>query len=422
MNTLIKEYYLYHKETCDNFLWRALQVFSKQGIIFFIFIICAKVLRPYEFGIYNYILALVLFLSMFGDFGISTATSKYIAEYNISDKKKVRAVLFNSGLMIVILSSVTSLAVVLLGPSFLGDQYYYVLFLLPTIFLSPLTSLYDGIYRGLKKFKSLTLISLISGLIALSFVTVLIRYYGLLGAILAQNLFYFLLFISFVFTYKEFSFGLNIKILTEIGKYSVFIGVATTGYYLFSRMSIFILGHYGFFEKIAVYEILNKIFGLIVVPLSILSAVLAPNISVNYSEKNYPELYRKFKRYFVFSIIVSVFSFVTLFVVIPIIVKLFFVKYYTDSFYSLFIPVLGFYTVIIYSFVIDNLIILSSKFAKIDMYLKLFLIILNLPLSIFLMKYLGYLGPIYSVFFLTFIEILFLNIYYFIDIKSKVDK
>jgi len=97
---MIRQKYLQHKETINNFTWRALQIFGKSGITFLIFIICAKLLGPYTFGIYNYILAIVFFLVMFGDFGISTATSKYIAEYNVTDKEKLKSVLFSSGVLI----------------------------------------------------------------------------------------------------------------------------------------------------------------------------------------------------------------------------------------------------------------------------------------------------------------------------------
>ena len=89
-----------HKGTAINFLWRAIQIVGQQGITFLIFILCAKNLSTYEFGIYNYILAIVLFLVMFSDFGISTATSRYVAEYSVTDKDKLRAVLFNSMTMV----------------------------------------------------------------------------------------------------------------------------------------------------------------------------------------------------------------------------------------------------------------------------------------------------------------------------------
>ena len=97
---MIKQKYNQHKETAHNFFWRALQIGAKQGTTFFIFFMSAKLLIPYEFGIYNYILAFIFFLVMFADFGISIATSKFVAECNAKDKKKLKSVIPSSGIII----------------------------------------------------------------------------------------------------------------------------------------------------------------------------------------------------------------------------------------------------------------------------------------------------------------------------------
>ena len=111
---MLKNKYRRHKETVHNLTWRILQVFGKQGITFLIFILCAKFLVPYDFGIYNYSLTIIFFLIMFGDFGISTATSKYVAEYNIKDKEKLKSVLFNSGLIILAISILATILTIIL--------------------------------------------------------------------------------------------------------------------------------------------------------------------------------------------------------------------------------------------------------------------------------------------------------------------
>jgi len=126
---LLKTYHK-HKETICNFSWRSLQIFTKQGITFLIFILCAKLLSPYEFGIYNYVLAIIFFLIMFGDFGISTATSKYVAEYNVTNKNKLKSVLFNSALIILTLTILITIITLLFGRWYLQDKYLYVLYLL----------------------------------------------------------------------------------------------------------------------------------------------------------------------------------------------------------------------------------------------------------------------------------------------------
>ena len=115
MQKLIHKHYQRHKETIHNFIWRSLQIFAKQGITFLIFILCAKLLTPYEFGVYNYALAIIFFLIMFGDFGISTATSKYVAEYNATDKNKLKLILFNSGIIILGLTIIVTILTLIIG-------------------------------------------------------------------------------------------------------------------------------------------------------------------------------------------------------------------------------------------------------------------------------------------------------------------
>src|SRR4030067_1103319 len=194
---MIRRAYKNHRETIHNFIWRCLQLVGKQGIITLIFILCARLLTPYDFGIYNYALAIIFFLITFGDFVISAATSKYVAEYHGSNKDKLKAVPFNSGIIILGLTLIISIITILIGPWYLKEKYGYVLSLLPLIFIAPMTSLYDGIYRGLKKFKLLAIISLIVGTCSLSFVYILIKNYGLTGALISQDLFFLILTLLF---------------------------------------------------------------------------------------------------------------------------------------------------------------------------------------------------------------------------------
>ena len=90
---MIKALYKNHRETILNVFWRGLQLAVKDGVSFVIFILAAKLLNPYDFGVYNYVLAVIFFLILFGDFGISVAASKYVAEYQATDPEKLKYVL-----------------------------------------------------------------------------------------------------------------------------------------------------------------------------------------------------------------------------------------------------------------------------------------------------------------------------------------
>ena len=192
---MIRSLFRNHRETIVNLFWRGLQLTVKDGVSFVIFLIAAKLLDPFEFGIYNYLLAVVFFLILFGDFGISVAASKYVAEYHAIDPTKVKYVLFNAGLVILAMTILATAATLLGGPCYLQEKYRSALFVLPVVFLAPITSLYDGIYRGLKRFRQLALLSTGVSVTSLGFIYALIREYGLTGALISQNLFYLFLFL-----------------------------------------------------------------------------------------------------------------------------------------------------------------------------------------------------------------------------------
>src|SRR4030042_5114106 len=195
--------YFRYKKVIQNFFWRFLQIAGRQGIIFLIFILSAKFLEPEEFGKLNYVFAIIFFLTTFSDFGISAATSKYTTEYSVVDKKKFKPLLLSSLSLIATLSLLVGVFTVLFGKSLFKEYYIYILYFLPLIFLVPAISLLDGIYRGLKKFKFLSSISLTIGVVSIGFVYFLVRNYRLIGAIISQNLFYFVLFIALFIFYKE---------------------------------------------------------------------------------------------------------------------------------------------------------------------------------------------------------------------------
>lgn len=414
MKQLIKKHYKNHKETVHNLVWRSLQVFGKQGIIFIIFIICAKLLSPYEFGVYNYILAIILFLIMFGDFGISTATSKYVAEYNITNKEKLRSVLFNSGLIILISTAIISILTLIIGPWYLKDKYLYIIYLLPLIFLAPMTSLYDGIYRGLKKFRSLALISLIVGLISLSFVWVLIRNYGLIGALWAQNLFYLILFLALAFGYREFHFKLNNDVIKEVGRYSLAYGLAVLGNYLFIRFGILILGYYGYIEQLATYQLINQTFAILLIPFTLLGQVVAPNFAILSAKKQYKKIYIKAIKYTTIFFFSGIILGLTLYLILPFIFRLFFANYYTKNYFNItFLLCLIIYVTNVWAATFDAGILIPTGYAKLMAQFYILLGIFGVVLSLVLINLIGFIGVILALTVSSILMAIGMRILYF---------
>jgi len=414
---MIRRKYNQHKEIINNFTWRALQIGAKQGIVFLIFIMAAKLLIPYEFGIYNYVLAIIFFLIIFGDFGISVATSKYVAEYNVIDKKKLKLVLFNSGIIILGLTIIISILTLIIGPWYLKDKYAYVLYLLPLIFLAPMTSLYDGIYRGLKRFKQLAIISTIVGLISLSFVYVLIKEYGLVGALISQNLFYLILLIGLGFGYREFNFKFNKKLIKEIGSYSFIYGVAIIGNYLFIRFGILLLGYYNYIEEIATYMLLNKMLLMIVLPFTLLGQVIAPNFTEFQAKKQYTKIYSKLKSYTIIFFFLGILLGGLLYLITPLFFKTFFNQYYNDLFLQMFPFLIVIFITNVWAATIDAGILIPTGYAGLMAKFYLVLGIFGSILSVILINYLGYMGVVYSSTISSVLMAVGLRIIYFYKLR-----
>jgi len=413
MTRTIKNNYNKHKETIHNFIWRALQIFGKQGITFLIFILCAKLLTPYDFGVYNYILAVVFFLIIFGDFGISTATSKYVAEYNIIDKNKLRLIPFNSLLIIVSLGVVVSLLVILFGEIYLKDKYIFVLYVLPMLFLAPISSLYDGIYRGLKRFKELAIISVSVGLFAIGFVYFLVSQYGLIGALISQSLFYLLLVLVLIIRYGLITTKIDKKLMKTIIKYSTVIGFTAIAYYFYTKADIIILGHFNYINEIGYYEIVNKIFEIIKLPTLILATVLAPAITKYYAEKKYYIVKKKFLKHLYYSSAFGVILGILLYIIIPPLIELFFNEYFIPETILIFKLLLLILPIRIVATIISQSHAIATGNAHFSLWTMIPAGILNIVLDFVFIYYFGFIGVVYSTLIcFTFAISSFIILYY----------
>lgn len=403
--SFLKNYYLKHKKLVNNFIWRSFQLFGKQTVTFLIFLMGAKLLSTVEFGVYNYALAVIVFLVMFGDFGISTATSKFVSEYSVKDKEKLKSILFNSGLLIFIATILLTLTTLLLGKYFLKDKYEYVLCILPLVFLSPMVSLYDGVYRGLNRFKELAIVSLLTGIIALPISYFLVKNFGLQGALFSQSAYYFILLIGLFIGYRDFHFKIDLDVAKEIAKYSLLVGLADLGIYLYIQFDILVLGHYGYLQEIAYLSIANKIFMFMVLPFSIGSQVLAPTVTSYFTKLEFSQIIKKLKKYFILTVISSTIIAFSVLLSIHFIVLHYFSQYDTPIFYTFFFSLLLILPARAYGTILANSFIVSTGQAKIMTYNNVIFGIANAILDvIFIIKF-GAIGVIISTLILGYISV-----------------
>jgi O-antigen/teichoic acid export membrane protein len=416
INTIYKD----HKETILNVFWRGLQLTVKDGVSFVIFLMAAKLLNPYEFGVYNYVLAVIFFLILFGDFGISVAASKFVAEYQATDPEKLKYVLFNSGLVILALTILATSVTLLWGPEFLHDKYLYVLYILPMMFLAPMTSLYDGIYRGLKKFRKLALLSTAVSVISLGFIYFLIRKYGLTGALISQNLFYLLLLLTLGFGYRDFLFRVKREILKSVGFYALIIGIIHVSAFLYTRVDILVLGAFDLIVEIGYYEIVNKALMLMQLPFLVYAQVQAPNMVASYSREGSPAILRKLTSYITYATAVSLLLAVLLGLTVPWFLRHFLPEYHQPGVIRILYIFLFLFIFQNVSNLVGNTFIISTGHARINMINIIVFGILNLLLDILLVRHYGYMGIAYAKLLVVILGSLSLIILYRHALKKKV--
>jgi PST family polysaccharide transporter len=410
-----------HSETISNVFWRGLQLVVKDGISLVIFILAAKILHPYEFGVYNYVLAVIFFLILFGDFGISVAASKYVAEYQATDPKKLKYVLFNAGLIILVLTILVAALIASLGSHFFSDKYLYILYVIPLIFLAPMTSLYDGIYRGLRQFRKLALLSTTVGVISIGFIYFMIREYGLIGAILSQNFYYLSLFMTLALCYRDFVFKLNREILRSVGFYAIVIGIIHVSAFLYTRVDILVLGFFDLVVEIGYYEIVNKVLMLMQLPFLVYAQVQAPNMVTYYYQEGSLAILKKLSIYVKYATAVTMFLVVFMVLTIPWFLQSFLNKYYLPG----VILILNIYLFIFIfqnvSNLVGNTFIISTGHARINMINIIIFGILNLVLDIFLVHIYGYIGIAYAKLIVAIVASLSLIILYRHALKKNIE-
>ena len=406
MKIMIKRIFGSHNETVTNFFWRSIHVLGNQGITLLIFLTCAKLLTVYDFGRYNYLLTIIILLTIFGDCGISIATSKFVAEYNAINKVKLRLVLFNSGLIILIISVCIYAVILLFGRSIFGSNYRNVLLLLPLIFLVPMTSLYDGIYVGLKRFKLLALISLAVGFCSLSFVYILIKRYGFTGALVAQNLFYILLFVSLAAAYRGFSFTLDRSVLKDIGGYSILIGIANVGIFLYFRFDVLILGLFNYINEIAFYELANKILLFLVMPWTILSQVVAPDITRAFSEKNMEMIRLKLAKFTRLSLLYGTAISIIAFLTIKPLISLYLPDYNKGIFYLFFSVMMFILPMRLLGTVLAGSFIIPTGNAKILTYINMIFGVSKIAINFAVIMMFGVVGILISTLVMDYASVL----------------
>lgn len=418
---LFNSFSSFNLEYFENYLWHFIQIFSKQGFLFVLFFISAKLLSKSDFGLLNYWMTIFSFIVVFCDFGISCSVNKYVAEFNSTRSSKLKHILFPVIFYLFIVSSFILFCVILLKGFFNSQVINYIYYLIPVCFFLPLTSVLDGFFRGLKKFKFLALIYLFVGVCLVLISYFFIKLYGLSGVLVSYNLLYFsfsLILLFFVLPYFKMSFRFDV--LKKVISYSFVIGFSLLSFLLFTKFDIMILGHYGFLKDIAYYELVNKIIQFVLIPFSIFSTIIGPDITKYFSLKKFDLVREKLLRYSFLIFLIGVIYSLVIYFIVPFILKFFLVEYYDEQtihilkLFLLILPFLGLRLVFSGGF------LTATGFAKFSFVSALLFGLINICLDFFLIGIYGLEGIILSTILCLFLSIILSYVLFYHKINSLV--
>jgi len=409
---LLKLFYT-HKSFIKSLFWRALQIIARNGFSYVIFYLASLFLPEEDFGFYNYILKMAFFITLFIDFGISMSVGKYTAEYNALNKEKINPLLSNNILAIFFIAFPVMLITAGFAVFLFGGQYKHLLHLLPLLLLVPLTSLFDAVFRGLKRFKELSIITFLTGSISMLCFYFLIKKYELTGAFYAQNVFYLSLLTGLWFTLKIKPKKFNKALFKEHYKYALIIGVIGIFMFFSTQVDVLFLGHYGYLKEVAYYEIISRFLTLLMMPFVIIGHVVAPDFTRHYVSGNYKWVKQKLKISILSSFMLSVLLCVVLYFVMPYIFQFFFDKYNTYALHKMFnIMLLLFFTNMFNGFI--PLIAIATGHARWGMYYITIVGVLNVVFDYYFINYGGVWELIYATVILkSCANVMFVGYYYF---------
>lgn len=398
-----------------NYFWKVLHFLTKMIVPLFFNFWGAKILSPVEFGNIVYLLTSLSIISIFSNFGISGSAMKIASEkFHNNDILGISSIFSSSGII-----SISIIPIILIVYFILMWQHVNLLVLsIPFIFFSPLTSILDGIYSGILKFKQLAVLTVIPSVIALASSFFLIKIYGAKGILMSYSLFYSLLFIFYFTWYPYKNFIFNKEITIKVFNYAVILGVGSLAFFLYSRVDILILQHYNFTKEVGYYEVIIRVFEVITVPLFILGQVLAPYFIGFKIRKEKAKLVQ----YSIFiPLIILVLGTVIALIgntSIPFLTKRYFPEYYTDEFQSILFILLMTLPLKVVGVFMSNGILSPLGYAKITSYVTLVFGVLNVIADVLFIEQFGFVGVFWATFFIHNTAIIIQLIFFYYKLKK----
>lgn len=210
-----------NKKILKSSFWILLgTVISKAGLLLATILI-AKYITKTEYGEFGIIKSTINMFSIFAGLGLGLTATKYIAQYNGIDNKRVSRIIGLSNFFSISIGVIVLLFFLLfssylakgIGAEHLTRDLQYAGFIL---FFSALNGLQNGILTGYQEFKVVSLNNIIASIISVFFQVLGASFLGLKGVLLGFGLNFFILYCLNFYTIRKLTRELHqYKILSK---------------------------------------------------------------------------------------------------------------------------------------------------------------------------------------------------------------
>jgi len=274
----------------DSF-WSLFGNVMHKGLAIVAGIYIARVLGKDIFGEYSIIKSTITAAALLANFGLVYTSTKFISEYNKKRKEDLKLIIKYCNEIVVSLSSVVAI-LLFLNATYVAEvilenielkkplQLFSIL-----IVVNSLTSLQIGILSGLGKFKEMSRVNTIVGILTFILSVLFVYFYGLYGALWALLI---VQVVNWILNYRLVKKSIpnttkytkaNKKIRSELIKFSLPVAIQEAVYSIFSWVIVYLILHKSSYGEVGLYRASLQLNAMILFIPGILRNVVLSHLS-----------------------------------------------------------------------------------------------------------------------------------------------
>ncbi|MBT4935446.1 flippase [Candidatus Woesearchaeota archaeon] len=371
-------------------------------------VVLARKLSPTDFGLFYAVLAFMMFLLLFRDFGLRSGLVKFIAHYAVEKNYSKIKTLIVASFVFQLISSTILIVFFILSSSYLADNYFkdpraatlLILFAI-YVFVSLLCNVAYSILQGFQKVKwygSEELIRL--GMTIVSFFILYSLGYGILSAAIAFVIGSTTAFLVLMIKVVQFTDIWKAKItdlkiaIKELFTFSAPVIFTGVGNKVIAWLDVLILTYFVSLEKVGVYNVVLPTALLFLFFAKANSKILLPMVSELWARKDHKRLFAGVQLLYKYTFMITLPLIISIFVFAPLFIETLFGPEYLSGILAFRIILVG---VLGYVIAANNhAIITAIGKPAIVMKIVLFAAAINIILNILLIPALGIVGAALS--------------------------